>query len=127
MLPVTTKYSSRVGMLKWWGKEMMVLTEENKIQESLDKLVKLQEDFTILDILVINLGDSIEIKQRMNSSGIQVFTVDIRPRPWATLKEASEEVLMNKWKTGSASFHDELALEVVRMWEESKESYELQV
>ena len=58
MLPVTTKYSSRVGMLKWWGKEMMVLTEENKIQESLDKLVKLQEDFTILDILVINLGDS---------------------------------------------------------------------
>lgn len=127
MMPIITKYSTRMGVLKWSGKEMMVLTEENKLQGSLDKLVLLLEDFTVVDILVINLGASLEIRQRLSSSGVQVFTVDIRPRPWSTLEEASEEVSMNKWKIGSSSFHDDFALEVVKLVEESLEDYVLQV
>ena len=34
---------------------------------------------------------------------------------------------MNRWKIGSSSIHDDVALEIVRLVEESLEDYELQV
>ena len=85
MKPVMTRYSARMGVLKWTGKEMMVLSEESNLQESLDKLILLKEDFTRVDILVINLGASLEIRQRLKSNGMQVFTVDTRGSSWSTM------------------------------------------
>ena len=34
---------------------------------------------------------------------------------------------MNRWRVGSSVFHDDVAIEIIRMVEESQESYELQV
>ena len=105
----------------------MVLSDERYLQENMDKLVALKENFTMADILGRNLGASLQIRQRLKSNGIQVFTVDTRGLPWSTLEEASEEVVMNRWRVGSSVFHDDVAMEIVRMVEESLESYELQV
>ena len=85
MNPFMTRYSARMGVLEWTGKEMMVLSEESNLQESLDKLILLKEDFTRVDILVINLGASLEIRQRLKSNGMQVFTVDTRGSSWSTM------------------------------------------
>ena len=74
MNPVMKRYSARMGVLGWTGKEMMVLSDERNLQENMDKLVALKENFTMADILGINLGASLQIRQRLKSNGIQVFT-----------------------------------------------------
>ena len=127
MSPVVKRYSARMGVLGWTGREMLVLSDERNLQGNMDKLVALKVNFTMADILGINLGASLQIKQRLKSDGIQVFTVDTRGLPWSTMEEASEEVMMNRWRVGSSVFHDDVAIEIIRMVEESQESYELQV
>ena len=127
MSPVLKRYSARMGVLGWTGREMLVLSDEVNLQENMDKLLALKVNFTTVDILGMNLGASLHIKQRMKSDGIQVFTVDTRGLPWSTMEEASEEVMMNRWRVGSSVFHDDVAIEIIRMVEESQESYELQV
>ena len=127
MSPVLKRYSARMGVLGWTGREMLVLSDEVNLQENMDKLLALKVNFTTVDILSMNLGASLHIKQRSKSDGSQVFTVDTRGLPWTTLEEASEEVMMNRWRVGSSIFHDDVAIEIMRMVEESQESYELQV
>ena len=127
MDPVLTKFSARLGMIEWMGKEMLVISEETHLQESLDKLVKLKNDFTVVDILMLGLSEGLEIRQRLKSDGVEVYTVDIRKTSWSTMEEALEEVAMNKWRIGSVAVHDEVAMGIMQSVEEGLEYYELQV
>ena len=122
-----TTCSSRMGVIEWPGKEMLVVVDEGCLQESLWKLGELESDFTVIDILMLNLSDTLEVKQRLKSNGVQVFTVDLRRSAWTTLDEAMEEVLMNKWRLGSAVAHDNIAFDIVQAVEEGLEDYDLQV
>ena len=114
-------------MIEWTGKEMLVISEETHLQESLDKLVRLKSDFTVIDILMLGLSEGLEIRQRLKSDGVEVYTVDIRKTSWSTMEEALEEVAMNKWKNGSVAMQDEIALGIMQSVEEGLEYYELQV
>ena len=121
------KCSARMAVLDWPGKEMLVVADEESLQGSLCKLGKLESDFSVIDILMLNLSETLGIRLRQKANGVQVFTVDLRRSTWSTMEEAMEEVLMNKWRIGSAIVHDEVALEVVQAVEEGLECYELQV
>ena len=127
MCPTVTLYSTRLGEIKWEGKEVLVLAEEKGLKEVMDKLKQLRQDFSILDILVLNLGSNLEIRQRLKSNGCRSYTVDTRRTSWSTMQEAGEEVLMNKWRLGSSTIHDELGLEVMKMLEEGQELLDFQV
>ena len=127
MCPTVTLYSARLGEIKWEGNEVLVLAEEKGLKEVMDKLKQLRQDFSILDILVLNLGSNLEIRQRLKSNGCRSYTVDTRKTSWSTMQEAGEEVLMNKWRLGSSTIHDELGLEVMKMLEEGQELFDFQV
>ena len=116
-----------MGVIEWPGKEMLVVVDDGCLQESLWKLGELESDFTVISILMLNLSETLEIKQRLKSNGVQVFTVDLRRSAWTTLDEAMEEVLMNKWRLGSAVAHDNIAFDIVQAVEEGLEDYDLQV
>ena len=127
MCPAVTRYSARLGVVKWDRSEILVLAEEPLLPEVLDKLKQMKENFSLLDILILNLGSSLEIRQRLKSDGNRVFTVDTRGKSWSTLEEAREEVWANHWRLGSSAIHDEVGLEIMRMLEEGLESYDFQV
>ena len=127
MCPTMTLYSARLGEIKWEGKEVLVLAEEASLQEVMGKLKQMRQDFSILDILILNLGSNLEIRQRLKSNGCRSYTVDTRKSSWSSMQEAGEEVLMNKWRVGSSTIHDELGLEVMKMLEEGQEFYDFQV
>ena len=127
MCPTLTMYSARMGEIKWEGKEVLVLAEEASLKEVMGKLKQMRQDFSILDILILNLSSNLEIRQRLKSNGCRIYTVDTRGSSWSTMQEAGEEVLMNKWRVGSSTIHDELGLEVMKMLEEGQEFYDFQV
>ena len=127
MEPSITTCSSRMGIIEWPEKEMLVVVDDGCLQESLCKLGELESDFTVINILMLNLSESLEVRQRSKSNGAQVITVDLRRSAWNTMDEAMEEVLMNKWRLGSAVAHDNLALEIVQAVEEGLEYYDLKV
>ena len=127
MEPTITKCSATMALLDWPGIEMLVVTEEECLQESLSKLVKLESDFDVTSILMLNLNEVLEIKQREKSDGAKVITVDLRKSAWSTMEQAMEEVVMNKWRLGSSIIHDEFALEVIQAVDEGLLYHELQV
>ena len=116
-----------MGIIEWPEKEMLVVVDDGCLQESLCKLGELESDFTVINILMLNLSESLEVRQRSKLNGVQVITVDLRRSAWTTMDEAMEEVLMNKWRLGSAVAHDNLALEIVQAVEEGLEYYDLKV
>ena len=116
-----------MAILDWPGKEMVIVTDEGYLQESLCKLGKLDKSFGMIEVLMLNLSETLEIRQRLKANGAQVYTVDLRTSAWSTMQEAKEEVLFNKYRIGSAIMHDVVAGEVVQAVEEGLECYELQV
>ena len=116
-----------MAMLDWPGKEMLIVTDEGYLQESLCKLKQLDNSFSVIEVLMLNLGDTLEIRQRQKANGALAYTVDLRRSAWSTMEEAMEEVLFNKCRIGSAILHDVVAGEVVQAVEEGLECYELQV
>ena len=127
MWPYIFECSARMAVLDWPGKEMVIVTDEGYLQESLCKLGELDESFGVIEVLMLNLSETLEIRQRQKANGAQVYTVDLRTSPWSTMQEAREEVLFNKCRIGSAIVHDVVAGEVVQAVEEGLECYELQV
>ena len=127
MWPYVFECSARMAVLDWPGKEMVIVTDEGYLQESLCKLGKLDKSFGVIEVLMLNLSETLEIGQRQKANGAQVYTVDLRTSPWSTMQEAREEVLFNKCRIGSAIVHDVVAGEVVQAVEEGLECYELQV
>ena len=127
MWPYIFECSARMAVLDWPGKEMVIVTDEGDLQESLCKLGELDESFGVIEVLMLNLSETLEIRQRQKANGAQVYTVDSRTSPWSTMQEAREEVLFNKCRIGSAIVHDVVAGVVVQAVEEGLECYELQV
>ena len=127
MWPFVFKCSDRMAVLDWPGKELVIITEEGYLKESLGKLGELDESFGVIEVLMLNLSESLEIRQRQKANGTQAYTVDLRKSAWSTLQEAREEVLFNRCKIGSAIVHDVVAGEVVQAVEEGLECWELQV
>ena len=127
MWPYIFECSARMAVLDWPGKEMVIVTDEGYLQESLCKLGELDESFGVIEVLMLNLSETLEIRQRQKANGAQVYTVDLRTSPWSTMQEAREEVLFNKCRIGSAIVHNVVAGEVVQAVEEGLECYELQV
>ena len=116
-----------MAVLDWPGKEMIIVTDEGCLQESLCKLGGLDIGFSVIEVLMLNLSETLEIRLRQKANGVIVYTVDLRKSAWSTMEEAREEVLFNKCRIGSAIVHDEVAWEVVQAVEEGLECYELQV
>ena len=127
MEPTITKCSATMALLDWPGVEMLVVAEEECLQDCLSKLAKLERDLNVTSILMLNLNEVLEIKQREKSDGTKVITVDLRKSPWSTMEQAMEEVVMNRWRLGSSIYHDEFALEVIQAVEEGLLHHELQV
>ena len=127
MWPYVFECSARMAVLDWPGKEMVIVTDEGYLRESLCKLGELDKSFGVIEVLMLNLSETLEIRQRQKANGVQVYTVDLRTSPWSTMQEAKEEVLFNKYRIGSAIVHDVVAGEVVQAVEEGLECYELQV